>query len=625
MIKESKDSELIMFVPKYVNSSFSEYINSTLSDLKAQYDKTIGLLHDVYSSLTSTIGYMSNLISYATVYERFKMIALTILIAALVLFKSSWIGTMYESRRGFIKSSDLKGLGHVILKILVVNSLTSIVLSGLQIAITNTVTTWHKKINFAIFEIFREPSTLYYNNFADGMSIVIADKLKNALYNIFNTAISIIMSLGDFYTSMIFVYSIPGPVLCVMLVPVAVTFILKIIIQYFSQQSSRDSNEQYSKFIAQSTMLVNDKDHKQLILSQQHNAQHFIDRISGLFDEFTFTRLKYLNISISLETLESIVNYIQEYTTESFLITMVALGQIDMTVMLLIIPGLSNGYMQIIQMISLLSQLPDQIPVLETTCQALETATLKDNSDQLIDKSITSEDICNITDLKCMRQIDGSTMTLWHINKLNIKKTDKVLLKGVTGSGKSSLLYILQGIISSDKSQSIYFEGDACVAKDIIRLAIQNNQMPVGLDGPLESWLAYPKRELEEADKEKASKYLNDLFDDDQFGLDRKLPAKPSGGQTRRLNAFHPIAGTNEKFLLLDETTNEMGDKFASKYLEFISKDPNITGYILSTHNNVDTRFYNKVIVIDANGSVQLMSQADYLSQQVGVNTLSAR
>ncbi|PWL87379.1 MAG: energy-coupling factor transporter ATPase [Escherichia coli] len=196
----------------------------------------------------------------------------------------------------------------------------------------------------------------------------------------------------------------------------------------------------------------------------------------------------------------------------------------------------------------------------------------------------------------------------------SIEKGEIVGIIGHTGSGKSTLIEHLNGLLKAD-SGTVYLEG-----KDIWedKSNIKNVRFSVGL------CFQYPEYQIFEEDvfREIAFGPKKMGFDDEEIkkrvlssakflGIDKdildKSPFDLSGGQKRRV-AIASIIAMQPKVLVLDEPTAGLDPKGRDTVLSLIKNYQQKTGstVIIVSHSMEDVaKLADKVLVMN-NGKVQM-------------------
>jgi len=194
----------------------------------------------------------------------------------------------------------------------------------------------------------------------------------------------------------------------------------------------------------------------------------------------------------------------------------------------------------------------------------------------------------------------GYTRPLFKQLSVIISKGDKVLITGRTGTGKSTLLDILMGLIKPIEG-CIEINGipyKELNIKDWYRkIALVPQNVPI-FDDTIEYNISFQKRK--DRDTEKILKVIkqacldNDLKNWDG-GLDFRVGEngwKISGGQRQRIGIARALYKSPE-ILFLDESTSALDHQTESEIIQNV-KQENIT-IIMISHRNVELEF-NKVV-----------------------------
>lgn len=198
---------------------------------------------------------------------------------------------------------------------------------------------------------------------------------------------------------------------------------------------------------------------------------------------------------------------------------------------------------------------------------------------------------------------------------LVINKGEYVCLMGHTGSGKSTFIQLLNGLLKPD-SGTVYFDGKDIFDKDY---SLKKLRGKVGLV------FQYPEYQLFEASVIEDVKFgprnigMSSLDTDmasfealKMVGIGDELldvsPLELSGGEKRRV-AIAGILAMKPEVLILDEPTAGLDPKGKDEILELIYKlnrDRHITVMLVS-HNMEDVAKYADRVVVMENGRIHRM------------------
>jgi cobalt/nickel transport system ATP-binding protein len=182
----------------------------------------------------------------------------------------------------------------------------------------------------------------------------------------------------------------------------------------------------------------------------------------------------------------------------------------------------------------------------------------------------------------------------------DIKDKERVLLLGNNGSGKSTILKVLAGLIfpkvgryffKGKKITKKYLKTDAKEFRKELAILFQNPDTMLFNQTVLEEIKFSPQEFGMDVDIDKIAK----IFKIEHL-LDRS-PLKLSGGEKQKV-AFASIFATSPKVLLLDEPTANLDPKSTGWLVDFLYELDITT--IISTHNlSLAYELGNRAIVLD--------------------------
>ena len=209
---------------------------------------------------------------------------------------------------------------------------------------------------------------------------------------------------------------------------------------------------------------------------------------------------------------------------------------------------------------------------------------------------------------------------------LTIDDNDFVALIGHTGSGKSTLIQHLNGLLSPTKGK-IYIDGIDITEKNVklvdirkkVGLVFQYSEYQL-FEETIEKDIEFGPKNLGLSDEEIHQRVVKAM---EMVGLDYeeykdKSPFDLSGGQKRRV-AIAGVIAMNPKTLILDEPTAGLDPKGRDDILAQIKKLHDDYGMtiILVSHSMEDVaNIADKVIVMN-NGSVELQGPIDIVFKEV--------
>ena len=198
---------------------------------------------------------------------------------------------------------------------------------------------------------------------------------------------------------------------------------------------------------------------------------------------------------------------------------------------------------------------------------------------------------------------DGEKNIFENLN-LEIFKNDKIVILGETGSGKSTLVDILLGILKPD-SGKIFFDNILANHPYTINKKISYvPQTPVSFDETIQNNILFLEsdKDIDFAQLEKAKQIsCADLFIDKlDEGMQKIIGDKAmkiSGGQQQRLAIARAIYH-NPEILVLDEATNSVDKNTQQKIINNILNMENKT-IILITHDQEITKNFDVVLKVN--------------------------
>ncbi|MBS5926706.1 MAG: energy-coupling factor transporter ATPase [Clostridium sp.] len=209
---------------------------------------------------------------------------------------------------------------------------------------------------------------------------------------------------------------------------------------------------------------------------------------------------------------------------------------------------------------------------------------------------------------------------------LTINDNDFVALIGHTGSGKSTLIQHLNGLLSPTKGK-IYIDDIDITEKNVklvdvrkkVGLVFQYSEYQL-FEETIEKDIEFGPKNLGLSDEEIHQRVVKSM---EMVGLDYneykdKSPFDLSGGQKRRV-AIAGVIAMNPKTLILDEPTAGLDPKGRDDILTQIKKLHDNYGMtiILVSHSMEDVaNIADKVIVMN-NGSVELQGPIDTVFKEV--------
>ncbi len=179
---------------------------------------------------------------------------------------------------------------------------------------------------------------------------------------------------------------------------------------------------------------------------------------------------------------------------------------------------------------------------------------------------------------------------------------DKVLIKGASGSGKSTIVNILLGLQKPSKGKIIINQNDLTknefIFEKLIGFVPQDSFL---IDDTIKNNIALFEENFDETKMKHALEISNSMEFVNHLseGLDTLIGQKGlkiSGGQRQRISIARAIY-SNPKILILDEPTSSQDSISDNKIIDNILNIKGLTVIIIS-HNTLNNEKFNKIINI---------------------------
>jgi len=185
-----------------------------------------------------------------------------------------------------------------------------------------------------------------------------------------------------------------------------------------------------------------------------------------------------------------------------------------------------------------------------------------------------------------------------------IRKNDFIGIIGPSGSGESTILKLLMGVIKPDKGEILVDGKNFKIENSYINIGYVGQRVNL-IRGTLTQNIAFGYEE-DEIDKEKLdfavdTAQLRPLVDSFNEGLNKIVIDNGlnfSGGQIQRIGIARALYN-NPEILVFDEPTSAIDNKLKESFLRDIHNISKTKTIIMVTHNKLDLKDCNKIIELD--------------------------
>lgn len=183
-------------------------------------------------------------------------------------------------------------------------------------------------------------------------------------------------------------------------------------------------------------------------------------------------------------------------------------------------------------------------------------------------------------------------------SSFTINKGDRVLIKGTSGIGKSTILNLIIGLYSPNEGSVLIGDKLSCEVKGVFSLVPQGNML---FSGSIRNNLLFANENATESEIERALKvtHLNKFISELPNGLDTIIGENAfnlSEGQAQRIAIARALL-SNKPVIILDEPTSALDDDTEKLVLEELSKIQGLT-IIAVSHKKAIYEICNKVFTI---------------------------
>ena len=193
-----------------------------------------------------------------------------------------------------------------------------------------------------------------------------------------------------------------------------------------------------------------------------------------------------------------------------------------------------------------------------------------------------------------VKEFDGRRV----IDSVSFKVEDgeTLAIVGFSGSGKSTILKIICGLLNADSGEIITSEGD-------IAMVFQYSALFDSLN--VADNIAFALNERKELRKKYTKKEINNIVAEKLElvglkGIERKFPSELSGGMQKRVSFARAIV-TEPKSILYDEPTaglDPISSTLIEDYIVRLKEETNASSIVVTHQMSTITRTANKVIML---------------------------
>jgi ABC-type lipoprotein export system ATPase subunit len=201
----------------------------------------------------------------------------------------------------------------------------------------------------------------------------------------------------------------------------------------------------------------------------------------------------------------------------------------------------------------------------------------------------------NISKVKV--KIGAGQRPLFHIPKLEIKGGEKILIKGASGTGKTTFLHLLSGLFSPNEGSIVIGETDLASLSEEHRTVFRRKNIGIVFQklNLIEHLTAIENIELAltaGADLKKAGVALKAVG---LSGREHDRTSVMSLGEQQRVAIARVMAG-NAQLVFADEPTSSLDEKNAFQALELLLKACEKKTLIVVSHDHRIEKYFSKII-----------------------------
>ena len=207
----------------------------------------------------------------------------------------------------------------------------------------------------------------------------------------------------------------------------------------------------------------------------------------------------------------------------------------------------------------------------------------------------------------------GQSTKILHGVSLEIFKGDKIAVLGETGSGKSTLIDLVMGLLQPQDGQ-ILIDGVKLTIESLKSWQQNISHVPqviTLMDSTIRSNIIFGRDSKYEDSEERLAAIsdilkLNEFMDKKKNGFDEQIGeggVSLSGGQRQRLGIARALYKDTDLYVF-DEATSALDNNTEDYIYEALFKTYRDKTFILITHNHSALKFCNKVFKVSKSGSI---------------------
>jgi len=321
------------------------------------------------------------------------------------------------------------------------------------------------------------------------------------------------------------------------------------------------------------------------------------NKINHSVDEFIDNNIKFRNSQISIQSISNMPKYIIEGIGFAFLAWVAYFINSYEEYKILSIPIIGVVALSGQKLLPAFQQLYQSITTISGSRDILQSILIELNNKMDINYSENSKKInfegFNSIELKDISYAyPGSSSDVIRSLSVKIKKGDKIGIIGETGSGKSTLIDIISGLIKPDKGKIYINNKESNLTNAEWRNKISQIPQKIFLkESSILSNIAFGEKEtninLKLLNKAIENSQLDEFIKKTNSGIYTKISERGgnlSGGQIQRI-AIARALYRNLEIITLDEPTSALDKKTEENFIQFITNLDNHITVIAITHN----------------------------------------